>query len=287
MHCGLPVDFENDANAAAYGEFWVGSGREFQSMALLTLGTGIGCGIIIGDLVVQGAHSHGGENGTSSSTAAKMPGCVAAAPADIWKPMPAPWPSSGGPKNCWAGGRTSPLSGRIAGGEEPTPKLIAEEAEQGDELSNEIIRETARYLGVGVVNLMHTIDPEAVLLGGAMTFGGSERELGRQFLEMVRGEVRRHRPAHSGQEDRDRFRQPGRRCRLHRRGRRGPAGIFETLSLNGGLIVRRSLSKIPGIAIPGRSHRFAIKARIPKNRFFLRKTFSPSLTVLYVSCKTS
>ena len=38
---------------------------------------------------------------------------------------------------------------------------------------------------------MHTIDPEAVLLGGAMTFGGSERELGRQFLEMVRGEVRR------------------------------------------------------------------------------------------------
>ena len=52
--------------------------------------------------------------------------------------------------------------------------MIAEEAEQGDALSNEIIRETARYLGVGVVNLMHTIDPEAVLLGGAMTFGGSE-----------------------------------------------------------------------------------------------------------------
>ena len=49
-HCGLPVTFANDAAAAAYGEFWVGSGREFHSMVLFTLGTGIGCGIIIGDM---------------------------------------------------------------------------------------------------------------------------------------------------------------------------------------------------------------------------------------------
>ena len=62
-HCGLPVTFANDANAAAYGEFWVGSGRDFHSLVLLTLGTGIGCGIIIGDLIVDGEHSHGGECG--------------------------------------------------------------------------------------------------------------------------------------------------------------------------------------------------------------------------------
>ena len=62
-HCGLPVTFANDANAAAYGEFWVGSGRDFHSMVLFTLGTGIGCGIIIGDMVVGGEHSHGGECG--------------------------------------------------------------------------------------------------------------------------------------------------------------------------------------------------------------------------------
>ncbi len=62
-YSGLPVAFENDANAAAYGEYWVGSGREFNSMVLLTLGTGIGCGIVIGDQVLQGAHSHGGESG--------------------------------------------------------------------------------------------------------------------------------------------------------------------------------------------------------------------------------
>jgi glucokinase len=190
-YCGLPVDFENDANAAAYGEFWVGSGREFQSMALLTLGTGIGCGIIIGDLVVQGAHSHGGENGhgvIDCREDARLCSCGARGHLEAYTSALAVIRRT---EELLGQGRVTSLSPRIAGGEELTPKMIAEEAEQGDALSNEIIRDTARYLGVGVVNLMHTIDPEAVLLGGAMTFGGSERELGRQFLEMVRGEVRR------------------------------------------------------------------------------------------------
>ena len=51
--------------------------------------------------------------------------------------------------------------------------------------------ETARYLGVGVVSLMHTIDPTGVLLGGAMTFGGDESELGRRFLARIKEEVQR------------------------------------------------------------------------------------------------
>ncbi len=189
--CGLPVDFENDANAAAYGEFWVGSGREFQSMALLTLGTGIGCGIIIGDLVLQGAHSHGGENGhgvIDCCEDARLCSCGARGHLEAYASATAVIRRA---QDLLGQGRMSSLSERIAGGEELTPKLIADEAERGDELSNEIIRETARYLGVGVVNLMHTIDPEAVLLGGAMTFGGRERELGRQFLGMVQSEVRR------------------------------------------------------------------------------------------------
>src|SRR5207253_2304333 len=46
--CGLSVSFSNDAGAAAYGEFWVGSGRVLHSMVMFTLGTGVGGGIIIG-----------------------------------------------------------------------------------------------------------------------------------------------------------------------------------------------------------------------------------------------
>ncbi|MES1213683.1 MAG: ROK family protein, partial [Singulisphaera sp.] len=62
-HAGLPVSFENDANAAAYGEFWVGSGRALKSMVMFTLGTGIGCGIVVDDMVLRGEHSHGAECG--------------------------------------------------------------------------------------------------------------------------------------------------------------------------------------------------------------------------------
>ena len=51
--------------------------------------------------------------------------------------------------------------------------------------------ETARYLGVGITNVMHTIDPNGVLLGGAMTFGGKETELGRSFLAEIKAEVKR------------------------------------------------------------------------------------------------
>src|SRR5215831_17237673 len=54
----VPTAFQNDANAAAYGEFWVGAGREAHSMVLFTLGTGVG-----GDMVVEGEHSHGAELG--------------------------------------------------------------------------------------------------------------------------------------------------------------------------------------------------------------------------------
>src|SRR5262245_24738820 len=55
---GLPTAFQNDANAAAYGEFWAGAGKEVHSLVMFTLGTGVGGGIVVGDLVVEGEHSH-------------------------------------------------------------------------------------------------------------------------------------------------------------------------------------------------------------------------------------
>jgi glucokinase len=190
VHCGRPVAFTNDAAAAAYGEYWVGSGRKFHSLVLLTLGTGIGCGIIIGDLLIEGENSHGAECGhiiIDSSENARWCCCgqrghleaYASATAVIKRTqeaLDARVPSS--------------LSKRLEEGQELSPKLVAAEAEAGDSLSHEIILDTAKCLGVGIVTLVHTIDPNGVLLGGAMTFGGDESKLGRQFLDRIRQEFR-------------------------------------------------------------------------------------------------
>ena len=130
-HCGLPVTFENDANAAAYGEYWVGSGRDFQSMVLLTLGTGIGCGIIIGDLVVQGAHSHGGEAGhviIDPRDDARMCGCGWRGHLEAYASATAVIKRT---REALDAGRASSLSKRIAAGAELTPKLIAERGRSG------------------------------------------------------------------------------------------------------------------------------------------------------------
>jgi glucokinase len=190
-HCGLPVTFVNDANAAAYGEFWVGSGRDFHSMVLFTLGTGIGCGIIIGDLTIGGEHNFGAECGhiiIDHSDNARMCGCGLRGHLEAYASATGVIKRT---RELLDAGRSSSLTKRLADGAELTPKLVAEEAGVGDALSLEIVAETARLLSVGIASLMHTIDPSGVLLAGAMTFGGSGTPLGRQFLGWIREEVKR------------------------------------------------------------------------------------------------
>ncbi len=190
-HCGRPVAFANDATAAAYGEFWIGSGRDFHSMVLLTLGTGIGCGIIIGDLLLDGEHSHGGEFGHTiidCADDARVCACGRRGHLEAYTSATGVVKRT---REALDRGRRSSLSDRLESGVELTTKLLAEEAAVGDELSIEIILQTARYLGIGMVNLMHTIDPNGILVGGAMTFGEHETEIGRRFLAEVRAEVKR------------------------------------------------------------------------------------------------
>lgn len=190
-HCGLPVSFANDAGAAAYGEFWVGSGRDFHSMVLFTLGTGIGCGIIIGDLSIDGENSHGAECGhmvIDCSEDARLCGCGRRGHLEAYASATAVVKRT---REALLTGRASSLRGRLDEGCKLTPKLLAHEAAAGDEFSLEIIADTARWLSVGIVNLMHTIDPSGVLLGGAMTFGGKDTPLGRRFLGWIKEEVAR------------------------------------------------------------------------------------------------
>jgi glucokinase len=69
------------------------------------------------------------------------------------------------------------------------PKIVYFEAESGDALALEIVDDTAKYLAIGIVSLLHTVDASCILLGGAMTFGGKKSPLGQRFLSKVIREV--------------------------------------------------------------------------------------------------
>lgn len=187
----LPVLFCNDANAAAYGEYWVGSASGQPSMALLTLGTGIGCGIIIEGRSVDGATGYGGECGhlvIDCAENALLCGCGQRGHLEAY---------------CSAIGvarrtinltdrRESSVRSKISPetrlGE--IAKIVYHEAEKGDPLAYEIVMDTAKYLSLGIVSLLNTVDPACILLGGAMTFGGRDNPLGQRFLAQIIAEVK-------------------------------------------------------------------------------------------------
>ena len=184
----LPCVVVNDANAAAFAEHAL-RGLGNSSLALVTLGTGIGCGV-----VVRG-HPYGGDHGCAGEL-----GHIAI----DFSPQALPCTcGSRGHLETYAGaaGVVARLRSRLAvaapgsfpahlGSDRVTPRDLAEAAESGDELCLEVIRETARHVGAAIGLLGQTLDPAVVLLGGAMTFGGSATASGRSFLEKVRESVR-------------------------------------------------------------------------------------------------
>lgn len=191
LHGGRPVTFANDANAAAYGEFWVGSGREYGSLILLTLGTGVGGGIIIGDVNVEGAHSHGSECGhliVDTSPTARMCPCGHAGHLEAYCSATSLVKMA---REAIDRGATGSLAEAARGGEPLTPILVARAMEGGDRLAHDLVMEAARWLGIGMASLMHVIDPEAVIIGGAMTFGRDSSPVGRAFLDAARAEAHR------------------------------------------------------------------------------------------------
>jgi glucokinase len=177
----LPTAFQNDANAAAMGEYWAGAGKNTRSMVLFTLGTGIGGGIIIDGKVLEGRHSHGAELGHMiiEMSSPRLCGCgrrgcleaYASAPSVVQRMREALQKTG----DMAALDRFGELSART----------IFEAAAGGHALAAKIVEETAYYLGVGATNAMHAIDPDMVVFGGGMIAAGAA------FLERIRHHVHR------------------------------------------------------------------------------------------------
>jgi glucokinase len=177
----VPTAFQNDANAAAYGESWVGAGKDVHSMVLFTLGTGVGGGIVIGDLVIEGEHSHGAELGHMKieMTNPRQCGCgrwgcleaYASATSVVNRTLEA--------LACYGG------HSKLRNDPDLTAKDIFDAAEAGDALADRILEETAFYLAVGATNMMHSIDPDMVAYAGGMVAAGEA------YIERIRRHVRR------------------------------------------------------------------------------------------------
>lgn len=170
---GLPAILENDANAAAFGEYWTGAGKgdEVKHLVMLTLGTGIGGGIVTDGQLVHGRHGLAGEVGhaivipNGRLCGCGQRGCIEAyaSASNVAKITN---------EQLAAGGQTSSLKPIYDAKGKVSSKDIFGHAEQGDKLALAIVDQTADYLGMLCVNVCRFLDPQMIVFAGGMILAG-------------------------------------------------------------------------------------------------------------------
>lgn len=167
---GLPVWVENDANAAALGEQQFGAARGLSDVVCLTLGTGVGGGVIAGGRIFRGGHGAGGELG-------HLPVAVDGAPCAC------------GARGCleaYASATGILRMAREAGVDAASTREVYQLATGGDPRAGEVTQRAARYLAQGIVAIAAAFDPQAVLIGGGVSQAGA------LLFDPVRETLQRH-----------------------------------------------------------------------------------------------
>ena len=181
---GLDAVLDNDANAATLGEWWMGAARGADTVVGLTLGTGIGGGIVLAGEVYHGASDVAGEIGhmTIDSTGRKCNcgnyGCLeayASGPAIAARALEG-----------LETGAASLLPEMVEGDlRRITAETVYEAIVAGDLYATEVMHETAKILGIGVANLINVLNPEIIVISGGVTRAGDH------LFAPLRAEVRR------------------------------------------------------------------------------------------------
>jgi len=166
----LPASLDNDANCAMLGEHWVGAAKGARSAVCFTIGTGIGGGIVVDGKLVHGASDVAAEIGhitidvNGRRCGCGNDGCLeayASGPAIARRAMEA-----------IEAGAASQMSTTPGGPASITAQTVFECAAAGDALADELVRDTARYLGVGIANMLNIMNPEVVVICGGVTKAG-------------------------------------------------------------------------------------------------------------------
>jgi glucokinase len=178
---GLPVTVENDANAAAWGEFRFGVGKDIDDLVFVTLGTGVGGGIISHGVLLRGARGMGGELGhITAQPGGPRCGCgnhgcleaLASGTAIARRAREV------------ADQRPDSALGRLAMVRTPLGEDVLDLARKGDEIALEVLREAGIWLGIGFATFVNLFDPEVIAIGGGLS------EAGDLVLEPARRELR-------------------------------------------------------------------------------------------------
>ena len=168
---GIPVTLANDANAAAFGEYACGAGSDYKSVVLITLGTGVGSGIVLNGKLFEGNEGAGAELGHEvirfggEKCACGRRGCFeayASATALIKQT-----------KRAMEKDRQSTLW-RLCEGDinNVNGKTVFDAATMGDAAAKRVINNYLRYLSEGLANIANTFRPEVILIGGGISAQG-------------------------------------------------------------------------------------------------------------------
>ena len=167
---GMPITVHNDANAAAYGEFWAGAGRGTSTMVMFTLGTGVGGGIILGGQLYTGPDDTAGELGHMSIDPNGRPcncgsrGCVEA------------YASATAIDRIVREGIAAGAATTVRLPDDPAARLgakvVAEAADSGDAFALKVWEDVAFALGIATANIVNIFNPDMVVFGGAMAGAG-------------------------------------------------------------------------------------------------------------------
>lgn len=166
---GMKVAAGNDANVAALGEMWLGAGKGHKDLIMVTLGTGVGGGVIVNGQPLTGAHGAGGEIGHLCVNYEEEEHCGCGKQGCLEQYASATGIARLARKRLAADDTASVLRDK----ETIDAKAVFDALKEGDRLSEEIVEEFGRYLGYAMANLAAVTDPSVIVIGGGVSKAGS------------------------------------------------------------------------------------------------------------------
>jgi glucokinase len=187
---GLPATLDNDANCATLGEWWIGAARGGRHVVGITIGTGIGGGLVLDGKLFHGASDVAGEIGhTTVDVTGRRCKCGNYGCIEAYASAPAIAERA---REALQLGEASTIGDLVAGDlSRITARVVYDAAKAGDLVALEIVREAAKFLGAGLANLLNIFNPDCVVIAGGVTAAGDT------LFEPLRVEIRRRafRPA--------------------------------------------------------------------------------------------